>query len=83
MTGIDLVREILPAPGTVVTWQPAAGPGVRVDSGVRQGSVIGPAWDSLLAKLIITGATRQQALQRAARALAEFEIARPGHRPEL
>ena len=59
----------------MVTWQPLAGPGVRVDSGVRQGSVIGPAWDSLLAKLIITGATRQQALQRAARALAEFEIA--------
>jgi acetyl-CoA/propionyl-CoA carboxylase biotin carboxyl carrier protein len=48
---------------------------VSLDSGVRAGSVIGPAWDSLLAKLIVTGATRQQALQRAARALAEFEVA--------
>jgi acetyl-CoA/propionyl-CoA carboxylase biotin carboxyl carrier protein len=70
----DPGRGFLPAPGTVTTWQPPAGPGVRVDSGVRQGSVIGPAWDSLLAKLIITGATREQALQRAARALAEFEV---------
>jgi acetyl-CoA/propionyl-CoA carboxylase biotin carboxyl carrier protein len=57
----------------VTRWQPPAGPGVRLDSGVRAGSVIGPAWDSLLAKLIVTGATRAQALQRAARALAEFE----------
>ncbi|HVT69827.1 MAG TPA: biotin/lipoyl-containing protein, partial [Trebonia sp.] len=70
----DPGRGFLPGPGTVRTWNPPAGPGVRVDSGVRQGSVIGPAWDSLLAKLIITGATRQQALQRAARALAEFEV---------
>jgi acetyl-CoA/propionyl-CoA carboxylase biotin carboxyl carrier protein len=69
----DPGRGFLPAPGTVVSWQPPAGPGVRLDSGVQPGSVIGPAWDSLLAKLIITGATREQALQRAARALAEFE----------
>jgi acetyl-CoA/propionyl-CoA carboxylase biotin carboxyl carrier protein len=69
----DPGRGFLPAPGTVTTWQPPAGPGVRLDSGVRAGSVIGPAWDSLLAKLIITGATRKEALQRAARALAEFE----------
>ncbi|MBL1112344.1 biotin/lipoyl-binding protein, partial [Streptomyces sp. 110] len=53
---------------------PPAGPGVRLDAGVESGSVIGPAWDSLLAKLIITGATRTQALQRAARALAEFQV---------
>ena len=70
----DPGRGFLPAPGTVTAWQPPSGPGVRLDSGVRPGSVIGPAWDSLLGKLIITGATRQQALQRAARALAEFEI---------
>ncbi|MGW6965036.1 biotin/lipoyl-containing protein, partial [Streptomyces zaomyceticus] len=44
------------------------------DAGVESGSVIGPAWDSLLAKLIVTGATREQALQRAARALAEFKV---------
>jgi acetyl-CoA/propionyl-CoA carboxylase biotin carboxyl carrier protein len=63
----------LPAPGTLTTWRPPSGPGVRVDAGVQAGTVIGPAWDSLLGKLIITGATRAQALQRAGRALAEFE----------
>jgi acetyl-CoA/propionyl-CoA carboxylase biotin carboxyl carrier protein len=70
----DPGRGFLPGPGTVAGWQPPTGPGVRLDSGVRQGSVIGPAWDSLLAKLIVTGATRAQALQRAGRALAEFEV---------
>ena len=69
----DAGRGFLPGPGTVTAWQPPTGPGVRVDAGVRAGSLIGPAWDSLLAKLIVTGATREQALQRAARALAEFE----------
>ena len=69
----DPGRGFLPAPGTVTTWRPPTGPGVRLDAGVEAGSVIGPAWDSLLGKLIITGATRRQALQRAARALAEFE----------
>ena len=69
----DPGRGFLPAPGTVTRWQPPSGPGVRLDSGVQPGSVIGPAWDSLLAKLIVTGATRKEALQRAARALAEFE----------
>ncbi|MFE7835845.1 biotin/lipoyl-containing protein, partial [Streptomyces sp. NPDC057474] len=62
------------APGTVTTFTPPTGPGVRLDAGVESGSVIGPAWDSLLAKLIVTGATRQQALQRAARALDEFTV---------
>jgi acetyl-CoA/propionyl-CoA carboxylase, biotin carboxylase, biotin carboxyl carrier protein len=70
----DPGRGFLPAPGTVRTWQPPSGPGVRLDSGVAAGSVIGPAWDSLLGKLIVTGATREQALRRAARALAEFEV---------
>jgi acetyl-CoA/propionyl-CoA carboxylase biotin carboxyl carrier protein len=70
----DPGRGFLPAPGTVSTWRPPSGPGVRLDAGVEAGSVIGPAWDSLLGKLIVTGATRAQALQRAARALAEFEI---------
>jgi acetyl-CoA/propionyl-CoA carboxylase, biotin carboxylase, biotin carboxyl carrier protein len=74
INGEDPGRGFLPAPGTVTTWQPPSGPGVRLDAGVETGSVIGPAWDSLLAKLIVTGATRQQALQRAARALAEFKI---------
>lgn len=74
INGEDPGRGFLPAPGTVTTFAPPTGPGVRLDAGVESGSVIGPAWDSLLAKLIITGATREQALQRAARALNEFHI---------
>ncbi|MFF7883394.1 biotin carboxylase N-terminal domain-containing protein [Streptomyces sp. NPDC007916] len=74
INGEDPGRGFLPAPGTVSTFAPPSGPGVRLDAGVQCGSVIGPAWDSLLAKLIVTGATREQALQRAARALEEFEI---------
>jgi acetyl-CoA/propionyl-CoA carboxylase, biotin carboxylase, biotin carboxyl carrier protein len=75
INGEDPGRNFLPAPGTVTKFDPPAGPGVRLDAGVESGSVIGPAWDSLLAKLIVTGASRQQALQRAARALGEFDVA--------
>ncbi|MEV0000009.1 biotin carboxylase N-terminal domain-containing protein [Streptomyces sp. NPDC050848] len=74
INGEDPGRNFLPAPGTVTTFAAPTGPGVRLDAGVESGSVIGPAWDSLLAKLIVTGATREQALQRAARALAEFKV---------
>lgn len=74
INGEDPGRGFLPAPGTVTLFRPPTGPGVRLDAGVESGSVIGPAWDSLLAKLIITGATREQALQRAARALGEFQV---------
>ncbi|MFI2169866.1 acetyl/propionyl/methylcrotonyl-CoA carboxylase subunit alpha, partial [Streptomyces pristinaespiralis] len=74
INGEDPGRGFLPAPGTVTAFNAPTGPGVRLDAGVESGSVIGPAWDSLLAKLIVTGATREQALQRAARALAEFEV---------
>ncbi|HSA48652.1 MAG TPA: biotin carboxylase N-terminal domain-containing protein [Yinghuangia sp.] len=74
INGEDPGRGFLPAPGAVTVWNPPSGPGVRLDSGVEQGSVIGQAFDSLLAKLIVTGATRQQAIQRAARALAEFQV---------
>ncbi|MER7175414.1 acetyl/propionyl/methylcrotonyl-CoA carboxylase subunit alpha [Streptomyces mesophilus] len=74
INGEDPGRNFLPAPGTVTLFAPPTGPGVRLDAGVESGSVIGPAWDSLLAKLIVTGATREQALQRAARALAEFKV---------
>ncbi|WP_329116783.1 acetyl/propionyl/methylcrotonyl-CoA carboxylase subunit alpha [Streptomyces sp. NBC_01353] len=74
INGEDPGRNFLPAPGTVTTFDAPTGPGVRLDAGVESGSVIGPAWDSLLAKLIVTGATREQALQRAARALAEFKV---------
>ncbi|MET7370098.1 biotin carboxylase N-terminal domain-containing protein [Streptomyces sp. NPDC005566] len=74
INGEDPGRGFLPAPGTVTVFNPPSGPGVRLDAGVESGSVIGPAWDSLLAKLVVTGATREQALQRAARALAEFTV---------
>lgn len=74
INGEDPGRGFLPAPGTVTVFAPPSGPGVRLDAGVESGSVIGPAWDSLLAKLIVSGATRQQALQRAARALEEFNV---------
>ncbi|MER5541047.1 biotin carboxylase N-terminal domain-containing protein [Streptomyces sp. NPDC002589] len=74
INGEDPGRNFLPAPGTVTVFAPPTGPGVRLDTGVEAGSVIGPAWDSLLAKLIVTGADREQALQRAARALAEFDV---------
>ncbi|WP_432588180.1 biotin carboxylase N-terminal domain-containing protein [Streptomyces sp. HD1123-B1] len=74
INGEDPGRNFLPAPGSVTLFVPPSGPGVRLDAGVESGSVIGPAWDSLLAKLIVTGATRTQALQRAARALAEFQV---------
>lgn len=74
INGEDPGRNFLPAPGTVTTFAPPSGPGVRLDAGVESGSVIGPAWDSLLAKLIVTGADRGQALRRAARALREFRV---------
>ncbi|MBF6050722.1 biotin/lipoyl-binding protein, partial [Streptomyces eurocidicus] len=74
INGEDPGRNFLPAPGTVTRFDAPSGPGVRLDAGVESGSVIGPAWDSLLAKLIVTGASREQALQRAARALGEFTV---------
>ncbi|MFE0490779.1 acetyl/propionyl/methylcrotonyl-CoA carboxylase subunit alpha [Streptomyces griseoaurantiacus] len=74
INGEDPGRNFLPAPGTVTLFDPPSGPGVRLDAGVETGSVIGPAWDSLLAKLIVTGRTRAEALQRAARALDEFQV---------
>jgi acetyl-CoA/propionyl-CoA carboxylase biotin carboxyl carrier protein len=74
VNGEDAGRGFLPAPGTVTGWQQPAGPGVRVDSGVERGSEIGQNFDSLLAKLIVSGRDRAQALQRARRALAEFEV---------
>jgi acetyl-CoA/propionyl-CoA/long-chain acyl-CoA carboxylase, biotin carboxylase, biotin carboxyl carrier protein len=64
----------LPVPGLVRGFRTPGGPGVRVDAGVEAGSVIGDEWDSMLAKLIVTGADRDEALRRAARALAEFTV---------
>ncbi|MFE2266907.1 acetyl/propionyl/methylcrotonyl-CoA carboxylase subunit alpha [Streptomyces griseosporeus] len=74
INGEDPGRNFLPAPGTVTRFDAPSGPGVRLDAGVESGSVIGPAWDSLLAKLIVTGRTRKEALERAARALEEFQV---------
>ncbi|HEX8001654.1 MAG TPA: biotin carboxylase N-terminal domain-containing protein [Mycobacteriales bacterium] len=74
INGEDPGRNFLPAPGTVTTWVPPDGPGVRLDSGVVEGSVIGQAFDSLLAKLVVWGATRTEALERSRRALAEFAV---------
>ena len=70
----DPARGFAPAGGTVRTWRPPSGPGVRLDSGTEQGSVVTPAFGTLLAKLIVTGASRADALNRARRALAEFEV---------
>jgi len=70
----DAGRGFLPAPGTITGWRQPSGPGVRLDAGYAVGMTVPQAFDSLIAKLIITGANREQALQRARRALAEFEI---------
>ncbi|WP_054815633.1 acetyl/propionyl/methylcrotonyl-CoA carboxylase subunit alpha [Nocardia arizonensis] len=74
INGEDAGRGFLPAPGPVSVYREPTGPGVRVDSGVVAGSVIGGQFDSMLAKLIVTGENRTQALERARRALAEFEV---------
>jgi acetyl-CoA/propionyl-CoA carboxylase biotin carboxyl carrier protein len=70
----DVGRGFLPTPGPVLKFVPPSGPGVRLDSGVESGSVIPGSFDSMMAKLIVTGATREQALARARRALREFQI---------
>ncbi len=70
----DPGRGFLPTPGTITAFDPPSGPGVRLDSGVVTGSSIPGVFDSLMAKLIVTGATREEALRRARRALKEFRI---------
>lgn len=74
INGEDAGRGFLPAPGPVTRFEPPTGPGIRMDSGVETGSVIGGQFDSMLAKLIVTGATRTEALERARRALDEFHV---------
>lgn len=74
INGEDAGRGFLPAPGPVTLFSPPAGPGVRMDSGVETGSVIGGQFDSMLAKLIVHGATREEALARSRRALDEFTV---------
>ena len=74
INGEDPGRNFLPAPGRLDTFILPEGPGVRVDTGFKQGDEIGGNFDSLLAKIIITGATRMQAIERARRALKEFKV---------
>lgn len=74
INGEDPGRGFMPTPGPVHTVRFPGGPGVRVDSGITTGDVITGAFDSLLAKLIVTGSTRKDALEKARRALREFEI---------
>ncbi|WP_285775097.1 biotin carboxylase N-terminal domain-containing protein [Microtetraspora sp. NBRC 13810] len=70
----DPGRDFLPAPGTLTRWRPPSGPGVRVDEGFAEGQTVPGVYDSLLAKLVVTGADRAQAVERARRALAEFTV---------
>ena len=88
INGEDPGRNFLPAPGQITEWQIPTGPGVRVDAGFRKDDSVGGNFDSLLAKLIVTGRTREEAIQRSKRALAEFKIeglatALPFHRAIL
>jgi acetyl-CoA/propionyl-CoA carboxylase biotin carboxyl carrier protein len=75
INGEDPGMNFMPMPGPVHTLRFPGGPGIRVDSGVTTGDVITGAFDSLLAKLIVTGHTREDAIERSKRALREFEIA--------
>jgi len=67
-------RNFMPAPGTLSAWSPPGGPGVRLDGGYENGETIPGSFDSLIAKLVITGRDRTQALERSRRALAEFVV---------
>jgi len=67
-------RNFMPAPGTLTEWSPPQGPGVRVDGGYEKGETVPGAFDSLIAKLIVTGRDRTQAIERSRRALAEFVV---------
>ncbi|MCW2856251.1 MAG: acetyl-COA carboxylase [Marmoricola sp.] len=67
-------RNFMPAPGTLTEWSPPQGPGVRVDGGYEKGETVPGAFDSLIAKLIITGRDRTQAIERSRRALSEFVV---------
>ena len=88
INGEDPGRSFLPAPGRITEWRLPSGPGVRIDAGFKSGDTIGGNFDSLLAKLIVTGSSRSQVIERARRALAEFHIggmatALPFHRAIL
>ncbi|MEJ6574099.1 MAG: biotin carboxylase N-terminal domain-containing protein [Actinomycetes bacterium] len=74
INGEDPGKGFLPSLGTITRWEVPSGPGVRIDAGFDHGHTIGSHFDSLLAKLIITAATREEAIERARRALREFDI---------
>ncbi|MBD7997102.1 ATP-grasp domain-containing protein [Oerskovia sp. Sa2CUA8] len=74
INGEDPAANFLPAPGRISRLHFPSGPGVRVDSGVTQGDVISGAFDSMIAKIIVTGATRREAVERARRALRETVV---------
>ena len=74
INGEDPGKGFLPSLGTITKWEVPSGPGVRIDAGFDHGHTIGSHFDSLLAKLIITAATREEAIERARRALREFDI---------
>ena len=74
INGEDPGNGFLPSLGTITTWEVPDGPGVRIDAGFDHGHTVGSHFDSLLAKLIVTAATREEAIERARRALKEFEI---------
>src|SRR5665648_798937 len=74
INGEDVSAGFLPSPGRITRLRFPAGPGVRVDSGVVEGDTVSGTFDSMIAKIIVTGATRTQALERARRALAETDI---------
>jgi len=74
INGEDAGRNFMPAPGPVKLFKAPSGPGVRVDTGVESGDVISGSFDSMIAKLIVTGATREEALARSRRALDEMQV---------
>ncbi|CAN2234176.1 COG4770 Acetyl/propionyl-CoA carboxylase, alpha subunit [actinobacterium SCGC AAA044-D11] len=74
INGEDPGKGFLPSLGTITKWEVPSGPGVRIDAGFDHGHTIGSHFDSLLAKLIVTAATREEAIERARRALKEFDI---------
>lgn len=70
----DPDRNFMPCPGKITRWVPATGPGIRVDSAVQEGSTVPPYYDSMVAKLIVTGANRAEAVDRLSAALKRFEV---------
>src|SRR5690625_5372837 len=74
INGEDAGRGFMPTPGRIQRFDVPSGPGVRIETGVRAGDEISGAFDSMLSKLVVTGATRAEALERSRRALAEMRV---------